>query len=468
MVKEGIIPLDQIGVKALDDHTLEVLLEHPTPYFLELVTLPLFSPISHKTECLHPNWALQEGKAYICNGPFCVKRKNLNFGYVFIKNPRYWDADAVNLDQIFIRKVKGSSAYEMFAKGAIDWIGRLFPYWDPAYTRQFSKHLTSLPSPKVSWCVFNTQQFPFNNQKIRKALSLSIDRERLISCLNYQDAIPATSPLPLPYSMGATYENWQTNACNAQQLFEEGLREVGLGRADFPPLHLLFPSSIILKKMAHFIKQQWEQIFGITSKVALYEWPELFQKICKGDYQACLITWTSWVNDPIYTLNAFKYHSEELNFSKWEHPVFQNLLDLAGQEEKETQRSHLLSEAEKILIEEAPVSPLIYERNQCLSQNYFYVYCDPIYGYPDFKWAHHKGKESDLRYFFSYVSKEGLVFHKSIRINPDSVGSYQNGEARSRPDRIFNTIEALICDSLGCNESDLLSLSNTVSQVQGF
>lgn len=392
-VKEGIIPLDEIGIKALDEHTLEVVLEHPTSYFLELLTLPLFSPISHKTDRIHPNWAFQEGDAYICNGPFCLKRKNLNYGYEFVKNPRYWDADSVALDQIFIRKVKDSSAYDMFAKGTLDWVGRLFPYWDPNYAKQFSNQLTSLPSPKVSWCVFNTQQFPFHNKKIRQALSLSIDKEKLISFLNYEDAIPANSPLPLPYSMRAASKKWQPNPSYALDLFEEGLKEVGLKREDFPSLTLLFSSSIIYEKTALFIKQQWENILGISAKPALYEWPELFQKICKGDYEVCLLTWTSLVDNPIYTLNVFKYHSEEINFSKWEHLTFQQLLDQASQEENKELRSCLLSEAEKILIDEMPVNPLFYEKNQCLNQEYFYVPCDPIYGYPDFKWAFHKGEK---------------------------------------------------------------------------
>lgn len=396
LVKEGIISLDEVGIKAIDADTLQVVLEYPVPYFLELLTLPLFSPISHKIEWVHPNWAFQEGSAYVCNGPFCLKRKNLNYGYEFVKNPHYWDAEVVAIDQIFIRKVKDFSAYEMFEKNTIDWIGRLLPYWDPIYGKKHSNKMTSLPSPKVSWCIFNTQHFLFQNQKIRKALSYCIDKEKLISLLSYEDAVPASSPLPLRYSMQSPHDKRHFNPILAKELFQEGLNEIGLQKNQFPLFTLLFPSFILHEKTARLLQQQWEDILGISCKFDFNEWPDLFPKICKGEYEVCLITWTSWVNDPIYTLNAFKYRNEGINFSKWENPDYQHLLDLANHEEDVKQRLFFLNEAEKILIGEMPVNPLFFERSQCISQDYFHVPCDPIYGYPDFKWAFvNKTKKKD-------------------------------------------------------------------------
>lgn len=386
-VKEGKLSIDEVGIKALNDHLLQVDLEYPAPYFLELIALPLFSPISHKKDKIHPNWAFQDGDAYICNGPFCLKKKNISYGYEFVKNPHYWDAEAVSLDQIQIRKIKDSSAYEMFGKGSIDWIGRLFPYWDPTCAKQYHNKMKSYPSPKLSWCVFNTHQFPFNNPKIRKALSFAIDKNKLISYLDYEDAIPASSPLPQSHILSEK-QTPQFNLEHAIRLFQEGLEETGLKKENFPAITLLFPSFVLHEKTAQFIRQQWMEYFNITCEIAFYEWPELFPKICQGDYQISLMTWTSWINDPIYTLNYFKYANEGINFSKWENPRFKQLLDLSDQTIDEIERLKLLKEAEKILIDELPVSALFFERSQCLSQDHFQVFCDPIYGYPDFKWAY--------------------------------------------------------------------------------
>jgi len=387
LVKEGALPIEEVGIHTIDDLTLKVVLEYPVAYFLELIAHPLFSPISNKTDCIHPDWSFQQGEAYVCNGPFCLRKKNINYSYGFVKNPNYWDVKAVSLDQIIIRKVQDASVYEMFENGTIDWIGKLFPYWDPAYAKRFSKKMTSLPSPKVSWCTFNTQQFPLSNQKIRKALSYCIDKKKLISLLNYKDATPAHSPLPLCHSMQPLHDHVQLTPEAIKQLFHEGLIETGLQQNDFPLLTLFVPTFIIHEKTAHILKQSWKEILGITCTLAFYEWSELFSKMCQGDYQIALITWTSVLNDPIYTLNAFKHNHEEINFSKWENPQYQYLLNLANAQIESLKRETLLNEAEKILIHEMPVNPLFFEKNQCISQEHFHVPCDTIYGYPDFKWA---------------------------------------------------------------------------------
>lgn len=76
--------------------------------------------------------------------------------------------------------------------------------------------------------------------------------------------------------------------------------------------------------------------------------------------------------------------------------------------------------------------------------------------------------ESDLHYFFTYMSKEGLVFHKSIRINAELVGYYANGGTGCNPNKIHNSVEDLIAKFLGCEESELCALTNSLTQAQGF
>lgn len=385
LAKKGVLSLDQVGIRALGDLTLQVDLEYPVAYFLELIALPIFSPISHKMDLIHPNWTFHEGDGYVCNGPFMLKKQNPNYGYEFVKNANYWDVQTVSLDQIFIQKVKDCSAYEIFDKGTIDCIGRLLPYWDPVYAKRSGKKVVFHPSTKVSWCIFNTERFPFNNQKIRKALSYCLDRNRLIAALDHQDAIPATTPLPLSHSFGST--SLVYNISLAMQLFREGLEEIGLQKKEFPSFTMLFPPVFLHEKTACWIKQQWEEVLGIHCTLTFYEWPELFSKICQGDYHTSLITWTSWVNDSIYTLNAFKDRNGEINFSKWENSHYQLLLDLANHALDPSTRFLLLQEAERILVDELPVIPLYFEGSQSLAQDYFSVHCDPLSGAPDFKWA---------------------------------------------------------------------------------
>jgi hypothetical protein len=112
LAKKGKIPLDAIGVYAINDKTLVVELEHPCSYFLELTASPLYSPVNHRIDYMHPNWPLQTGKDYVCNGPFYLESMNSRKVYILQKNPTYWDAPAVELGRIQISKATARKALE--------------------------------------------------------------------------------------------------------------------------------------------------------------------------------------------------------------------------------------------------------------------------------------------------------------------------------------------------------------------
>ncbi|MBI3211992.1 MAG: hypothetical protein HYZ47_04860, partial [Simkania negevensis] len=103
-VKEGVLPIEELGVHALNDKTLEVELSHVAPYFLELTTHTIFSPIHRKTDQDHPFWPTQTGIDYLCNGAFTLKINSQSHGYEVIKNPLYWDYEEVKIDQIIITR----------------------------------------------------------------------------------------------------------------------------------------------------------------------------------------------------------------------------------------------------------------------------------------------------------------------------------------------------------------------------
>lgn len=108
----------------------------------------------------------------------------------------------------------------------------------------------------------------------------------------------------------------------------------------------------------------------------------------QGDYHFGSMAWKSWVNDPIYTLNAFKYRTNRVNFSKWENPEFQRLLNLAQQELDPIKRLSLLKMAEKILIVENPVVPIIYEVYHYMQKKHLHqAFHFDTWGV-DFKWAY--------------------------------------------------------------------------------
>ncbi|HEY5260241.1 MAG TPA: peptide ABC transporter substrate-binding protein, partial [Rhabdochlamydiaceae bacterium] len=368
--KEGLVPLENVKIRAIDESTLAVELAFPAPYFLELIANPLFSPVNHQIDQIHPDWAAQEAESYICNGPFHLTKRHSFDRYVLKKNPTYWDADNVKLDQITIYKTNNvHEVLEMFQKDQIDYLGRPMQPWEPFFAHQTPE---IDPTPRIYWLTFNVQSFPFNHPKLRKALALAINRQEIVSALS-GDMIPATTPLPREHTYHLHTANYEENAGKARVLFDEALEELGLNRNSFSMPPILSFQGFLRETTALIIKRQWEQCFDIHCRVEAHNLTTLFERMYRGDYQISGMGWEPLVNDPIYTLDAFKNAKEKVNFSKWEHEDFQMLLDAANEECDLKKRDEYLLQAEKILIDQLPVIPLYYEVGKFMKKENLYV-----------------------------------------------------------------------------------------------
>lgn len=132
--KEGKTSLDQIGIYALNDNTLQVVLEKPTPHFLPLTATPHYFPIHRFIDLQYPQWPYQSQKNYPCNGPFQLKI-NQPLGYQLTKNTSYWNCEAISLDHIVLAQMNATQAFHAFQNKEIDWIGEPFGKWDPLYNK---------------------------------------------------------------------------------------------------------------------------------------------------------------------------------------------------------------------------------------------------------------------------------------------------------------------------------------------
>jgi oligopeptide transport system substrate-binding protein len=358
-VKEGKISMEDVGIYAFDDKTLIVELERPCSYFLELAAHPLFSPINHRIDRCYPNWSIQTGLAYICNGPFCIESKSSSEGYIIKRNLQYWDSSSVMLDRILLSRATARKALELFEKGEIDWLGRPSRPWEPFFSDLIKKPTEKLSHSLGCWCACNVQQTALQSPKIRLALAYAIDRDQLIN-RSSSDRISAYTPLPLVHT-----QHLQTFTGKERELapilFQEGLEELGIGIDKWPSLTLIHANNEVRFEIASNLVKQWKEVLGITVHLEAHAFKDLFAKMTTGNYQLGMMMWRAWVDDPLYTLNAFKHSTEEINFSKWENHEYQQLLDRCNQEINPKQRKALQSAAESILIKEMPVIPITYE-----------------------------------------------------------------------------------------------------------
>ncbi len=181
---------DQLGVRAVDDHTLVVDLIHPAPYFAQLICLNLFYPVHRPSIGRAPKD--REG-----NGPFRLVEYRLNDRKVFVKNPRYWAAKNVALEKVaFLSVPDATRAFTLYEAGQAHWLFAVpTEQMDLLAKRQ---DLLSGPANSVYFYMFNTKRKPLDDSRVRRALSLTIDRETITRALLRGGETPAQDLVPPP------------------------------------------------------------------------------------------------------------------------------------------------------------------------------------------------------------------------------------------------------------------------------
>ncbi|MBS0655094.1 MAG: peptide ABC transporter substrate-binding protein, partial [Verrucomicrobia bacterium] len=364
-VKEGALQMDALGIQAIDDFTLKVELINPTAYFLQLLALPIYSPVNRLIDEQCPQWPYQSGKSYPCNGPFQLKMNEPCQGYQLVKNPLYWNGRNLNVDQITMTIINPAHAIQALQRGELDWIGNPMGDWYPFFNNAKEEKVVTFRSSGASWCMFNTIAYPFHHVKLRQAFAYAIQRSKIIEKA-YLPLEAAYSPL-LPHLRQSNCPAFpEYDLMKAQQLFQEALRELNITKESLSPVSLVFQEKGIREYTAKCLQEQFQECFGIECELKPLSRPAYFDKMASGDFQMGLALWTSLVDDPSYTLNAFKSPYEGINFGKWEHLDFQRALKMSEQVANPFQRSCSLIKAEEILCDQMPIVPLYYQPTQLL------------------------------------------------------------------------------------------------------
>jgi len=346
LCNEGKCHSSELGVRALDDLTLEVSLEHPTPYFLELTSCVNFSPINRKNKEL-------------TNGPFVLKKWNIGESLIFEKSPNYWGASQIKLLGVDFKIIEDQAVrHDFFERGLVDWIGDpLAPLSSDAIeSGKLEDQVISVPLNGMDLLVFNTGKYPFNNKYLRKALSVAISRRHISDHLFMRSKLPA---LGLIKEGKNNYIN-DGDRVSAQLLFNSALAELGLTRETFPEIILSYCPTLYQPSIMHMIQQDWEATLGIRVKLDPVDKGFLYNQMLKGDYQIGSMFWVSIIRDPIYTLDFFRPIHRKMNVSRWEDPPYISMLKAIDYEVDLTKRSILLEEAEAYVMEEMPVIPICF------------------------------------------------------------------------------------------------------------
>ena len=361
---------ESVGVKAIDTYTLEVKLNAPTPFFTGLLSHYSTWPVHKETVLKYGSIDDRNGEwtrpgNFVCNGAFNLKSWELNNKIVVEKNPLYWDASTVQLNQIHYYPVSNVMTEDrMFRAGQLHLTSTLPSQKCPVYLEENNPDLRIDPYMGTYFYRLNTTNPYLNDVRVRKALAYSIDRRLLVDKVTKCGQIPAYSFTP-PGSNG--YEP-TTSIPFDPELAKQLLFEAGFNSENkFPKLEILFNTNEDHRKIALAIQQMWQQNLGIEVELVNQDWKVYLSREMVGDFQVSRAGWIGDYEDPNTFLDLMRPNRGN-NKTGWENMEYDSIVAQANSTNDQSERYELLKQAERILIDEMPIIPLYtYVRSYQLS-----------------------------------------------------------------------------------------------------
>jgi oligopeptide transport system substrate-binding protein len=387
-IKSGNLELDELGVRVINSKTLEVELEQPTPYFLELTSYPVYYPINGNVDQENSNWS-SDPATYVGNGPFSLADWKHEDCITMKKNPTYWDQETVHLEEISMYMLQSETELSMFENHEIDWAGSplsVLPI-DALGKLKAENLLHKKPILGTYFLRLNTDNQFLGSSNIRKALSLSINREELVEHALAGSQVAASGYVPEIFGLRQSSYFKGDNRHEAIKYFEEGLDELTLTRSEVPQLEIIYPNSERNQRIAQLLQERWQKVLGIKLALFAMEPKVYFEKVAQGDYEIAAGSWMADFNDPISFLEIFKSKKAGANHTRWENKEYASLIDSCATVLDASERTQMLARCEKILIDSMPVIPLFHYNLLYIKDSKLQDVFISNMGVMDFRWA---------------------------------------------------------------------------------
>lgn len=386
---DGNVSADEVGVRAIDDKTLEVELIAPTPYFLSLTAFSGLYPVNKNIVQSNPDWHTGVD-TYVGNGPFKLAEWKHNQKLVLLKNPNYWAADDVKLDKIVMTMAESrNTELTMFETGQID-IAEEVPAQE--IKRLLDEGTASIhPDLSSYFSVFNTDNDFLKDKRVRRALAMAINRQSLIDNVaqGFQKPAYAFVPNGVPGINGDFREEggdyFQENVERAREL----LAQAGYPNGDgAPTLELMYDNRGDHQKLVEAIQEMWKSNLNIDVKLKKQEWGVYLKSLFNGDYQIAMAGWNADYVDAMTFLDMWVSDSGN-NVAGWRNSEYDRLIEIAKTSFDNKKRIAAMHDAEKILLNEMPFMPIYFYTNVNMYKPWVKgVVVPTIGGFQEFRWAY--------------------------------------------------------------------------------
>lgn len=354
--------VEELGIEAVDERTLKVTLEKPTPYFVSLMSFPPFYPLNEK-------FVKEQGEDFatghenmLSNGPFILTEWKIGEGWTFEKNPDYWNADKIKMEKINYSVVKDTAtAVNLYLTDQIDFTKLSSQFINQfENSNEFNKgELTA----DIKFIRLNQKHEALANENIRKAIYNAIDREQLVNDLLKNGASPAYYVVPKDFAFGPDGEDFRSAFENinkksldeALKYWNKGLEELGTKEVE---LDLMIHESTLEESIATFLKGQLEEnLPGLTVNIDIQTYNNHLKLEGEREYDMSYWGWLPDFRDPITYLDIWVTDGP-FNRTGYSNPEYDALIEEANNLGDEPEkRWEILQEAEKILLEDAAIVP---------------------------------------------------------------------------------------------------------------
>ncbi len=354
-----ILDPDQIGVRAVGPHLLEVRLRDPTPFFLDLCAFPTLAVVPRHAIARHGDRWLLEPPVPV-SGAYQLEAWCVNDRIRLRRNPRYWDAAQTRSEVVdLLPCISASTALSLYETRAVDvvWDKNLVPV-DLLDLLLDRPDFHSYPVLGTYFLRFNVTRPPFDDVRVRQALAMTIDKPRIVTKITRGGERAASSYTPPNIGGYHNPEGLAYQPERARQLLAEAGYPGGTG---FPRVQYLFDTTSRLQEQIGVeLQVMWQRELGVQVGLRKLEWKTYLVAQGELDYDLCRSSWIGDYNDPNTFLDMFMSNNGN-NRTGWVEPRYDHLLRQANAQLDPTRREQLLQQAETLLVREAvPIVPIYY------------------------------------------------------------------------------------------------------------
>ena len=358
----------ELGIVAKDDKTVEITLNNPTAYFLEIAAFPATYPVRKDViDAKGDQWTFED---YVCNGPYVLTDWSHNEYMLYSKNPEYYGVDSLGPDTIKFYLMDDTNAMlAAFNSGELAFIDDVPTNEIPALKEAGT--LTIEGQMGTYFVCFNTEKAPFDDARVRKAFSLVIDRNYIVDQVAQGGQIPASAYVPTGLSdvsptddfraVGGDYysvktEDYEANCEQARQLLSEAGYPDG---KSFPAVEYMYNTSEGHKAIAEALQNMWQTELGVTVTITNQDWAAFIDTRHNGDFQIARHGWLADYNDPISFLDMWVTGGGN-NDANYSNADYDALISAVKTSSDRTERITKMHEAEDILMADMPVAPIYF------------------------------------------------------------------------------------------------------------